>query len=388
MIDEIVEKIYWDEANSFLDDFIGDVEKAVKSFDEKNVYSDDLLSSLKKKKALVLTIEEDKGGLGLNIPTVLYILRRISSISPTVSLSLSTHIQVLDYLKKVNVELYNEIANDVAENGSILSIAITEPGAGTDIKKIETIIEQSGENVSIKGIKSVVTNGIYAKYFFILGKGLDGAFATVLLPRDERVETLEIVDIAGTRGAGIIKAKFNNTVNKKYFLETGKPVFRSLFRMLSLGRLFTASSGLGVADALVSETFKWASQREILGKKLIDFDNVKQAIGEIVSLAEVLWTHILTTGINFDRGKDISYDATLTKFLSTDLARKMANIAASLHGSHGYKRGTVIERFYRDVKSMEFIEGSNDALRAYIHGVVKRRFGEKNLIRLEPDDFR
>ncbi|MGQ4891556.1 MAG: acyl-CoA dehydrogenase family protein [Candidatus Njordarchaeia archaeon] len=384
----ILEKISWDKVDSIEKRFLPVLKEEAGKVDEINKYTDNLIKAINENKLLLLTVEENLGGLNSNFPTTITILRLIARELPALSLSLSTHIQVLNYLKNINPDLYKEVVENIVKNGSFLAVAITEPAAGTDIKKIETKIVDKGDKVVVSGLKSVVTNGLYANYYLLLVKDSDNQFALALVPRGNNVEELETVNMIGTRGAGITKTRFNDVeIPKNHVLESGKIVYRSLFNMLSQGRLSTAAMALGIVDSALESIFEWGNTREVLGKKLIEYDHVKQRVGEIASTAETLWLHILITAMEADEDKDISYDASMAKQATTDLAIKAANFALTLYGSHGFVKNSKLDRLYRDAKSTEFIEGSNEALRSYIHGILMRRFGKQNLLRFNKDDF-
>ena len=382
----ISKKLSWEIIQKIKNDVLPMLREESVKVDESNRYTDELMETVTREKLLLMTVEKELGGLGANFPTIIATLRLIARELPALALSLSTHIQVLNYLKGINRNLYEEVVKDIENEESFLAVAITEPAGGTDIKKIKTKVEEVETKAIVNGLKSVVTNGAYAKHYLMLAKNNEEQFALIFVPKTKGIEDLEVVDMIGTRGAGITKTKFSNVeIPKNYVLESGKIVYKSLFNMLSQGRLSTASMALGIVDTALESIFKWGSKREVLGKKLIEYDHVKQRVGEIASTAESLWIHILNAAMMVEEGRDTSYDAAITKQTSTDLAIKVSNFALTLYGSHGFMKNSRLDRLYRDAKSTEFIEGSNEALKSYIHGILLKRFGKGKLLRFEEE---
>ncbi len=353
------------------------VEQLAGVVDIKNIYPAELLRKLRESKFFSVSITTEKGGLGLDIKDLVLLLYEVGKRLPALSLSLFTHLQVLEYLKNVSPQLFEKVSQEVTTKGSIMALAITEPGAGTDIKKIESKLERKNNGYLLRGIKSMVTNGLYADWFLVLCKDPNGDYATCLVPKDKGVEINAVLELSGMRGSGISRVVFDEiNIDKEHIIDQGKSVLRNLFYILSLGRLFTASTSLGIAYTGIEEIFRWGTRREILGKKLIEYDNVIQAIGKFASDIEIYWIFIneLARNWNSIEGGNKSYLAALIKHSSTRLAKEIIDFAMTLYGSHGYVRGTRIERIYRDVKAFEFIEGSNEALKAYVYKTMLKRF--------------
>lgn len=389
MIKNFIDEEKMRKALSLLERVLEVLEQYSGIVDIENKYPEDLMNILKQEKVFAMMVESEYGGLGLDYVSALYVLREFSRRIPALALSVFTHSQVLEYLKVSRHDLYEEIAKKVSRDGTILALAITEPIAGTDIKRIQTRVRGHGDGVVINGSKSVVTNGAYADFFLVLAKGEKGDFCAVLVKSDLGVGIDAVVDTIGMRGAGIARISFRDiNVPREYLLEVGRDVIRNLFHILSLGRMFTASMALGVLDTALSEIFKWASTREVLDKKLIEYENVRQEVADIAAQAEILWTHLIGTAKRAEEGKDISYDAAILKFKSSELAKQAVDLASRLFGSHGYLRGTIIDRIYRDVKGLEFIEGANEALKAYVFKTLYKRFNKNaNLLRVLGEDF-
>jgi len=364
---------YSKELISLLNNILEPIEQFSGVVDIQNKYPEELLSKLKANKLFYSFVPKDLEGMGLNLLSFNLLLYEIGKRLPSLALSLFTHTQVLEYLKMISPNMYTK----VIKNNDILALAITEPGAGTDIKKMETkIISKNGKRV-IKGIKSMVTNGAYADRFLIICKTGENEFASCLLHKNNGVEIETILDLLGMRGSGISRITLREIeIKDEQILDRGKKVLNDLFYILALGRIFTSSTALGITYAALEELLKWGTRREVLGKKLIEFDNLKQNVGEFIADAELCGEFLNLISRNLERlnKSDLSYYSSIIKYKTTSLAKKIVDLAMTIYASHGYLKGTRIERLYRDVKAFEFIEGSNEALRSYVFKVVLKRF--------------
>lgn len=364
---------YSKELISLLDNILEPIEQFSGVVDIRNRYPKELLTQLKNNKLFFSFVPKDLGGIGLNFLSFNLLLYEIGKRLPSLSLSLFTHTQVMEYLKMTSLNIYNKV---IRSNG-ITALAITEPGAGTDIRKIETMIINKNGKKMIKGIKSMVTNGAYANWFLIICRTRENEFVSCLLHKDNGVEIEGALDLLGMRGSGISRISLRETeIEEEQILERGKSVLNNLFYILALGRIFTSSTALGITYAALEELLKWGTRREVLGRKLIEYDNLKQSVGEIIANAELCgeFLYSISSKLNKLNKSDLSYYSSILKYKTASLAKKTVDLAMTIYASHGYLRGTRIERLYRDVKAFEFIEGSNEALRSHVLKMVLKRF--------------
>jgi len=360
-----------------VDDLLTKIVDIIEQFsgptDIENKYPDELLSALISAKLFKVNVSKKWGGLELDWISILYVIREISRRIPALGLSLCTHIQAIEYLKRFKPEIMEEIFSH--EDSPIFSLAITESVAGTDLKKISTKIREIDGILTLEGSKSMVTNGIYCDYFLVLAKDHNRDFSVVIVRKSKNIEVVAPVDVLGMRGAGIARVSFKEVeLREGSILHKGKMALKNLLSMLSLGRLMTAAIAMGIIETALQEIFNWATVREVLNRNLIEYDNVKLTIGEIISYSDMLRNYITATARKLQANKDISFNAAVIKFASSEIAKKAVDFAFRLFASHGYSRGTIIEKLYRDVKALEFMEGSNEALLNYVFHTINKKF--------------
>ncbi len=377
MYDSLLKNAYTSELINLLDKALESIEQFSGVVDIQNKYPQELMIELENHILFKALVKKDLGGIGLGLTSFNILLYEIGKRLPALSLSIFTHTQVLEYLRKVSPNIYKAIVKD----NDISALAITEPSAGTDIKNLETRVTRKNGRIVINGIKSMVTNGAYAKWFLVLCKTSENEFVSCLLHIDDGVEIESVLDLMGMRGAGLSRIILKDVeIREEQILDRGKNVLKDMFYILALGRLFTSSTALGIAYAALEELLKWSVRRTVLGKKLVEFDNIKQEVGEYIADAEICGAYLLSLSSNWDSLDKLMlpYYSSIIKIKTTTLAKRITDLAMTIYASHGYLKGTRIERLYRDVKAFEFIEGSNEALRSYVFNSLLKRFNKGN----------
>ena len=340
--------------------------------DIENKIPDKLLEVLRENKIHALTLSENYGGLNLGIQETIIFLRLIGSISPALGLSLMVHYQVCEILKKKELE---EFLSVVSSRNSFEGLGITELSGGSDISKIETIAKVSDDSIIINGQKSFVTNALYADFFAILARVGAKELGLIIVEKKDGVEVGPTLKLIGMRGSGISRVIFRDAeVPKKNLIATGKEALKLTFHALNFGRIATGAISIGVADRLLSEMMKWINVRELFGKKLSDNEYVQQRIADITARAEAAWLATIKAAEKMDAGEDARFLASISKLEASKVAMDTAVYAMQLLASHAYIQGSIIEKFYRDVKALEIMEGANEVQRMLIFRELMRRF--------------
>lgn len=340
--------------------------------DIENKIPDKLLEVLRENKIHALTLSENYGGLNLGIQETIIFLRLIGSISPALGLSLMVHYQVCEILKKKELE---EFLSVVSSRNSFEGLGITELSGGSDISKIETIAKVSDDSIIINGQKSFVTNALYADFFAILARVGAKELGLIIVEKKDGVEVGPTLKLIGMRGSGISRVIFRDVeVPKKNLIATGKEALKLTFHALNFGRIATGAISIGVADRLLSEMMKWINVRELFGKKLSDNEYVQQRIADITARAEAAWLATIKAAEKMDAGEDARFLASISKLEASKVAMDTAVYAMQLLASHAYIQGSIIEKFYRDVKALEIMEGANEVQRMLIFRELMRRF--------------
>ena len=352
-----------------------DIIKLSEEMDTKNKIPKELFETLKKEKILAMLIPKNLKGLGLNYFSAVHLMRLIGGISPALGLSLMVNTQVSEILKS-NIGKYSDILTKFSDGETIGGLAITEVEAGSDVDKISTIITKRDGKLVLSGEKSFVTNGAYADIFAVLAKKADDKeFILALVEKTDRVIIESVYDLVGMRGAGVAKVLFSNVeIEERFIVAEGKEALKLTLNTINLGRIFTAAISVGVVEHLLKTMLEWTSNREVFGKPLIKNEYIQQRIAELAAKAETAWLATLNAARLLDDEKDPRYITSVAKLEAGRVAMEASIYGMHLLASHGYYRGSSIEKYYRDAKALEIMEGTSEIQRATIFRTLIKRF--------------
>jgi acyl-CoA dehydrogenase len=252
------------------------------------------------------------------------------------------------------------------------ALALTEPGAGSDLASIKTRAERDGDTFIINGSKTYITNGPIADVILV--------FVVTAPDRGRQGHSLILVDsdTAGlTRGRKLEKMGVRGSPTSELFFEDCRvPAanligeenagFPTLMQCLAYDRIGMACFCLGIAKASLDEALKYATTRQAFGAAIATFEEISFKIAEMkaeIDTAELLlyraaWLH--------DQGQDVTMEASAAKLYASESAKRAADYAVQIHGGAGYFRDYRVERLYRDARLCEIGEGTSEIQRMII----------------------
>lgn len=252
------------------------------------------------------------------------------------------------------------------------ALALTEPGAGSDLAAIKTRAERDGDQFIINGSKTYITNGPIADVIltFVVtapGQGTRGHSLILVdgdtpgLARGRKLEKM------GVRGSPTSELFFEDcSVPVANLIGEENAGFPTLMRCLAYDRIGMACFCLGIARASLDEALRYATSRQAFGATIAAFEEVSFKLAEMkaeIDTAELLiyraaWLH--------DQGREVTAEASLAKLYASEAAKRAADYAVQIHGGAGYFRDYRVERLYRDARLCEIGEGTSEIQRMII----------------------
>ncbi|WP_100011229.1 acyl-CoA dehydrogenase family protein [Lentibacillus sediminis] len=282
---------------------------------------------------------------------------------------------VMPYIESFGTEPQKERWLPGAITGELISaIAMTEPGAGSDLAAIKTTAIKDGEEYVINGEKTFITNGHTAD------------LAVVVCKTDPQAEpahkgiSLFVVE-AGTPGftKGKKLEKVGQHANDTCELifedvrvpaenllgEVGKG-FYYLMEKLQQERLMVGIQSITAAEIMLELTMDYVKQREAFGRNISQFQNTQFKFAELKTEIQIGRTFIDRLIEDHVSEKDVVTEVSMAKWWTTDLAKKVAAECMQLHGGYGYMEEYEIARRYRDVAVSSIYAGSNEIMKVII----------------------
>ena len=254
------------------------------------------------------------------------------------------------------------------------AIAMSEPGAGSDLQGVKTSAVKDGNQYRINGSKTFITNGQNANLVIVVAKTDPtlGAKGTSLMI----VETDEVEGFERGRNLDKIGLKSNDT-SELFFNDVKIPMtnllgsdegqgFYQLMNELPQERLLIANQAMASIEKALAFTIDYVKERKAFGKAVMDFQTVQFKLAELKSeatMAKVFANHCVERHI--DGGLD-SATASMAKYLLTDLQGKVMDECLQLHGGYGYMNEYPIARMYRDARVQRIYGGTNEIMKVLI----------------------
>ncbi|HYM97359.1 MAG TPA: acyl-CoA dehydrogenase family protein [Candidatus Sulfotelmatobacter sp.] len=254
-------------------------------------------------------------------------------------------------------------------------IALTEPGAGSDLQGISTVARREGDHYVVNGAKTWITNARHADPLPVLVKTDPDA-----QPR-HRGMTILLIDQATpgfTVGKDLDKLGYKGTESSEVFLnDCSVPLENALggvegqglqqaLSALEFGRVNIAGRAVGVAQACLDRSLDYARDRHAFGRPIAEFQAIQLKLADMAT--EVQAARLLTwwAATALDSGRRADMETGMAKLYASEICIRAALEAMRIHGGYGYSTEYEIERFYRDAPLMAIGEGTNDILRTVI----------------------
>jgi acyl-CoA dehydrogenase len=320
-------------------------------------------------------VDEEYGGLGTDFYYSVILYEEFEKIASGLSgIGLHSDI-VMPYIHSFgNAEQKQRWLPPSIRGDIISAIAMTEPGAGSDLAAIKTTAIKDGDDFIINGEKTFITNGYSADLVIVVCKtnpnsnpphrGISLFVVEEGTPGFSKGKKLNKV---GQHANDTCELIFEDVrVSKEHLLgEEGKG-FYYLMQKLQQERLLCALGGIVSAEEMLRMTIDYTKQREAFGKKITQFQNTQFELAEMATEIKIGRTFVDDLIQNHVAGNNVVNEVSMAKWWVTDLAKRTASRCMQLHGGYGYMEEYEIARRYRDIAVTSIYAGTNEIMKNII----------------------
>lgn len=250
----------------------------------------------------------------------------------------------------------------IVSGEAIPAIAITEPHVGSDIAKLETAAVLENDQILLNGTKKYITLGQVADLFLVFAR-LNGRGIAVLVERDTPgLQITPLPGLMGLRGNMLAELNFENCAVPANQLvgKVGYGFTHLANYALDEGRYTTACGSVGLAQACLEHSLSYANERTQFGEPLRKHQLVQKMLTEMITEVKAARELCAAAGQMREQGDPAAItDTLIAKYYASKTAVRSADHALQIHGASGCIHGNPVERFYRDAKIMEIIEGTS-----------------------------
>jgi butyryl-CoA dehydrogenase len=347
------------------------------AIDETGDYPVDVVRAAGERGLLGVTIPRAWGGSGRDYVSYAVAIEAVARASATVAVALSINNSLVAELiaHAGRGPQKEQWLRRLASGDAIGAFALSEPDAGTDAANQKTRAVKTGEGYRITGRKVWVANADAAAVAIVFAStrpGLRGQGVTAFLVpmTTPGVTRTARADSLGVRGLGCQDLDFDVMVGEDAVLGPVDQGFRLAMWALQGGRVAIAAQALGIGEAALDEAIAYAKRREVFGQPIASYQAIQWMLADMATELEAARMLTLKAACAKDRQGRAMADASMAKLAASEAAHKAADKAMQILASAGYRRGSTVERLFRDVRATEIYQGTSEAQRMIIAASV------------------
>ncbi|MFG3286936.1 acyl-CoA dehydrogenase family protein [Streptomyces sp. NPDC048111] len=321
---------------------------------------------------LGLPYDSEFGGGDQPYEVYLQVLEELASARLTVGLGVSVHSLACHALAGYGTkEQQSEHLPAMLGGGLLGAYCLSEPSSGSDAASLRTKAVRDGDDWVITGTKAWITHGGIADFCTVLARtGGEGArgITAFLVPGDaEGLSAAAPEKKMGMKGSPTAQLHFDGVrvPDSRRIGEEGQG-FAIALSALDSGRLGIAACAIGVAQAALDEALTYATGRLQFGRPIADFQGLRFMLADMATQIEAGRALYLAAARLRDAGRPFSRQAAMAKLFCTDAAMKVTTDAVQVLGGYGYTADFPVERFMREAKVLQIVEGTNQIQRMVI----------------------
>jgi butyryl-CoA dehydrogenase len=325
------------------------------------------------------TIPKEWGGAGLDYLSYVLGIEAIAKSSATLAVSLVVQNSLVAELiaHTGNEGQKTQWLRRLAGGDAIGAFALSEPEAGTDAANQQTKAVKASDGYRIAGRKTWVANAEGAAVAIVFAATAPEARAegitAFLVPMNTRgISRTARADSLGVRGLGCMDLDIDITVSEAQVLGPVNGGFSLAMWALQGGRVAIAAQALGIGEAAVAEAITFAKTRRTFGKPIAEHEAIQWMLADVATDLEAARMLTYKAAVAKDRQARSTMEAAMAKLAASEAAHKAADKAMQILASAGYRRGSVAERLFRDVRATEIYQGTSEAQRMIIAGEILR----------------
>jgi alkylation response protein AidB-like acyl-CoA dehydrogenase len=340
--------------------------------DRDDLYPRELLRMMGEYGLLGINAPTEYGGLGLDMMSSVVVGEEIAKVSLAVGLLIGVQNGLVGYpLAHFGTKEQKERFLPKLVKGEIIgSYGLTEAGAGSDAANVQTRAEKVGDSYKINGSKMWISQGMHADLVVLFtrtGTKEEGAAGMTAFLVEKGMKGFDIggkLEVMGVRGTGTAELVFNECVVPASNMLGGTgDGFLIAMAVLNEGRVGAAAGAVGVAEAALEACVSYAKKRVLFGRPLAKLEAIRFLMADMATRIDAAKLLTYRAAATRDEGNDFTREASMAKLFATETAVWATERAIQIHGGIGLSKELPLERYLRDAKVLDIVEGTSEVQR-------------------------
>ena len=372
-------------------DFVNrEVRPAARELEHANTYPDKLIEQMKQLGIYGLAIPEPWGDAQVSTPCYARITEELSRGWMSLAGAMGGHTVVAKLLLAYGTDEQKDAYLPRMATGELrATMALTEPGGGSDLQAMRTVArrvkgggEVGGEDYVVNGSKMWITNARRSGLTALLcktdpaAKPAHAGISIILAEPGPGFTVSRDLPKLGYKGVESCELSFEDYRVPASALLGGREGegFGQMMRGLEIGRIQVASRALGVGQAALDDSLRYAQQREAFGVPIWKHQSIGNYLADMVTKLTAARQLVMYAARCYDSGRRADMEVGMAKLFASETAMEIALNAVRIHGGYGYSTEFDVERYFRDAPLMIVGEGTNEIQR----NVIARQLIQRN----------
>ena len=321
-------------------------------------------------------VSEAYGGLGLDFGYSTILIEELERVGASAASGIALHSDIVTpYIEAYGTKEQKQKYLPKSVTGEWISaIAMTEPGAGSDLAGIQTTARRDGDYYILNGEKTFITNGIHADYVIVVCKtnsqavpAYKGISLLIVETGTEGFKRGKKLDKIGMHAADTGELIFEDAkVPAENLLGEEGRGFYYLMEKLQQERLVVAIETQIEAECCLDLTLRYVKERKAFGSRIADFQNTQFKLAEMATEIDMGRTYVQSLLAKHITGEEIVKEVSMAKWWISEMAKRVVAECLQLHGGYGYMEEYEIARRYRDIPVAAIYAGTTEIMKGII----------------------
>lgn len=360
------------------------VKPVVQELEHTNAYPEELINMMKEMGIFGLAVPEGYGGNEVSTPCYALVTEELARGWMSLAGAMGGHTVVAKLLLHFGTEEQRKRYLPKMATGEIrATMALTEPGGGSDLQAMKTVARRDGDAYVVNGAKTWITNSRRSQLIALLCKTDPDArpahrgISVLLVEHGPGLTVSRDLPKLGYKGVESCELVFQDyrTPVSSLLGATEGNGFAQMMKGLETGRIQVASRALGVGRAALEDALRYAQEREAFGKPIWKHQSIGNYLADMATKLTAARQLTLHAAREYDAGRRVDMEAGMAKLFASETAMEIALNAVRIHGGYGYSTEFDVERYFRDAPLMIVGEGTNEIQRNVIASQLVKRGG-------------
>jgi alkylation response protein AidB-like acyl-CoA dehydrogenase len=350
----------------------GELAPKAATYEAESRFPREVFRTLGKAGLLGLPYPEQHGGAGQPYEVYLQVVEELATAWGTVAEGVSVHTLACFPLAGFGSEEQKDRWLPELVGGDLLGgYCLSEPQSGSDAAALTTKAVRDGDGFVLDGTKAWITHGSEADFYSVFCRTSDEGsrgISCLLVPGDTDGVSFGAPERKmGFKASTTAQVIFEGArVPADRLLAEEGTGFKIALAALDGGRLGIAACAVGIAQAALDAALDWAGERRQFGRTIGEFQGVSFLLADMATGVEAGRALYLEAARRRDRGEPFGRQAAMAKLFCTDMAMRVATDAVQVLGGYGYVEDFPVERYLREAKGLQIVEGTNQVQRVVI----------------------